>query len=322
MQITSTKLRYVPILLLALIASFASGQQLNPATQFNWPLVTGSGTPTAACTSANYGQPYQNTGVTPNTFYTCGTDGWATRGGSSFTLNTLSGAVTLAVGAGLSITPSGNTITINLATPFTINSFTGCSGSFELGYTVTNPTCSATYSTTPSSAQITNTDSVDSPLTLSSPYTSGTIVGSFSHSATATTTITLTAIGSSTQTANQTYTWKPRIFGGVAASGATSTVTASGATAVLSNSTAIASAGLGAETVGQVIGSYTPSGQAIYLLLTGGSHTFTDNNTGFPMAFNAPLTVTFTNVNGVTLTMYLYQTTNSLYANFAPKVAS
>jgi hypothetical protein len=77
-----------------------------------------------------------------------------------------------------------------------------------------------------------------------------------------------------------------------------------------------------AETVGQVIGSYTPSGQAIYLLLTGGSHTFTDNNTGFPMAFNAPITVTFTNVNGVTVMMYLYQTTNSLYANFAPKVAS
>ncbi len=40
------------------------------------------------------------------------------------------------------------------------------------------------------------------------------------------------------------------------------------------------------------------------------------------MAFNAPITVTFTNVNGVTVMMYLYQTTNSLYANFAPKVAS
>jgi hypothetical protein len=99
-------------------------------------------------------------------------------------------------------------------------------------------------------------------------------------------------------------------------------VTASGTTAVLSNSTAIASAGLGAETVEQIIGSYTPYGQAIYLLLTGGSHTFTDANTGLPMAFNAPITVTFTNVNGVTLTMYLYQTTNSLYANFQPKIAS
>lgn len=66
--------------------SVASAQtKINPTTQINWPLITGAGTPTAlslACTSANYGQPFQNTAVTPNTFYTCGTDGWAIRGGS------------------------------------------------------------------------------------------------------------------------------------------------------------------------------------------------------------------------------------------------
>jgi hypothetical protein len=240
-------------------------------------------------------------------------------GANSFTLNTLSGAVTLAVGSGLSITPSGNTITINLSTPLTINSFTGCAGTVELGYNIVNPAFTATYGGTPTSASITNTDGISSPTFLLPPYTSGTVTGTFSHAALATTTFTLTA---GTATATCTDTWKPRIFGGVAASGATSTVTASGTTAVLSNSTAIASAGLGAETVGQVIGSYTPSGQAIYLLLTGGSHTFIDANTGFPMAFNAPITVMYTNVNGVTETKYLYQTTNSLYANFQPKIAS
>jgi|GEM_PF-6079314 len=59
--------------------------KINPVSQINWPLLTGAGTPTSlsiVCTSANYGQPFQDTVVTPNTYYTCGTDGWAIRGGS------------------------------------------------------------------------------------------------------------------------------------------------------------------------------------------------------------------------------------------------
>ena len=205
---------------------------------------------------------------------------------------------------------------------FTINSFTGCARSLELGQTVTNPTCVATYTGVPSSASITNTDMIDSPLALVSPFTSGTIVGSFHHSTIATTTVTLTAIGLSTQTATQQYTWQPRIFGGVGTAGATSTVTASGATAVLSTSDALPSAGLGAETVGQTFGPYTPSAQNVYLLLLGGSHTFIDAGTGFPCAFNPPITVTFVNEFGVTVTMYLYQSTNPLYGTYTPKVAS
>jgi hypothetical protein len=47
-----------------------------------------------------------------------------------------------------------------------------------------------------------------------------------------------------------------------------------------------------------------------------------DNNTGFPFAFNAPTAVTFVNVNGVSVSMFLYQSTNILVGNFAPKVAS
>jgi hypothetical protein len=257
-------------------------------------------------------------GASYNYLFTVG--GGSAAGVSS--LNTLTGALSIICGTGLTCNSSGTTITITTATSFVINSFTGCGGSLELGFAVNNPTCSATYSATPSSASITNTDSVDSPLNLTSPFTSGTIVGSFSHASVHTTTITLTALGASTQTATQAYTWNPRIFGGDGASGATSTVTAAGTSAVLSTSDVITSAGLGAETTGQIIGSYTPSGQCIYLLLTGASHTFTDNNTGFPMAFNAPTSVTFVNVNGVSVPMYLYQSTNLLTGTFVPKIAS
>jgi hypothetical protein len=88
----------------------------------------------------------------------------------------------------------------------------------------------------------------------------------------------------------------------------------------------LSSLGLGAETIGQTLGSYTPSSQNIYLLLLGGSHTFTDACNGFPFVFNSPTSVSFVNANGVTVSMYLYQSTNVLnYSSgcaFTPKVAS
>jgi hypothetical protein len=142
------------------------------------------------------------------------------------------------------------------------------------------------------------------------------------HTTPETTTFTLSATQGSTVTATQTGNWGYEIFGGVGTAGATSSVTASGTTAVLSNSNVLPRTQIGSETVGETFGPFSPSSQVIYLLLTGGSHTFTDAGTGFPMAFNAPLTVTFLNANGVTLTMYLYQSTNSLYGTYTPKVAS
>jgi hypothetical protein len=244
-------------------------------------------------------------------------------GGSSggvTSLNTLNGALNIVAGMGLQVSTSGSTITISTATAFGINSFAGCGGSLELGASVTNPTCSATYTTTPSTAVITNTDGVDSPLVLTTPFTSGTIAGTFTHSAVHTTTVTLTA--NTTYTATQTYTWNPRIFGGVGACGATSTVTATGTSALLSTSDVIPTAGLGAEQVGQIIGNYSPAGQCVYALGTNAADTFVDNNTGFPFAFNAPTTVSFTNANGVVVTMYLYQSTNALTGSFQPKVSA
>lgn len=47
---------------------------INPATQINWPNITGVTDPTGACTSTNYGQPYTNT--TSNAEFVCGSAGW------------------------------------------------------------------------------------------------------------------------------------------------------------------------------------------------------------------------------------------------------
>ena len=92
MSRTFTRLLLALTALAGVVAPIAAQTKVNPATQINWPLITGAGTPTAlgfGCTGVNYGQPFQNTAVTPNTYYTCGTDGWAIRGGSS------SGSITI-----------------------------------------------------------------------------------------------------------------------------------------------------------------------------------------------------------------------------------
>jgi hypothetical protein len=204
---------------------------------------------------------------------------------------------------------------------FSITSFTGGS-TVELGTSVVNPAFTASYSTTPAGAQITNTEGIDSPLVLTTPFTSGTVVGTFVHSTITTTTFTLSATQGATQTATQQIVWQPAIFGGVGTAGATSSVTASGTTAVLSTGDVLPRIQLGAETVNEVLGSFTPSGQVIYLLLTGGSHTFVDANNGFPLVFNSPIAVSFVNAQGATVSMFLYATVNPLFGNYKPKVAS
>ncbi len=236
-------------------------------------------------------------------------------------LNTLTGALTIACATGLTCTPSGgNTITISLSAVFAITSFTG-GWTVPVGASVVNPPFAATYSTTPASANITNTEGISSPTNLTTPFTSGTVTGTFVHTTPETTTFTLSATQGSTVTATQTGNWGYEIFGGYGAAGATSTVNASGTTAVLSNLTVLPRLQIGAETVGESLGPFTGlTGQNIYLLLTGGSHTFT--SAGLPAAFNAPLTVSFVNSNGASVTMYLYQSTNALYGNYTIVVAS
>ena len=163
---------------------------------------------------------------------------------------------------------------------------------------------------------------INSPLALTSPFTSGTVTGTFTQTVQATATFTLTAIGPSTKTSTKSIVWNPRSFGGVGAAGATSSVTASGTTAVLSNGAVLASAGLNSTNVGQVFGPYTAASQKIYILCIGGAHTFKDNVTGFAFAFNSPMTVTFINANGATVIMYLYESTNLLTGTYSILVVS
>ena len=243
-------------------------------------------------------------------------------GGSGVaSLNTLTGALTLSV-QGYTCTPSGSILACTEAPGVTITSFNGCSGSEELGQTVSSPTCTVTYIGSPTSAVITNTDSVDSPLALSSPYTSGTIAGSFSHSTAAATTVTITAQPGSV-VAIQNYLWNPRIFSGTGTSGGATGATASGTTAVLVGDTGtLPSFQLGAEQTGTTFVFTGLTGQHVYMLLTGSSHTFVDADTGFPFPVNSPTPITFVNQYGISVSMYLYQSTNSLTGNFSPKVQS
>jgi hypothetical protein len=204
---------------------------------------------------------------------------------------------------------------------FTINSFSGGS-TVEVGVAVINPSFVASYSSLPASATITNTDNIDSPLTLTTPYTSGTVIGSFTHSTLTSVTFTLTAISTSTQTAVQYITYAGRDFGGVGTPGATS-ATASGTSALLNASHGtLTNQGLyfGNE-VGASFGPFSPSGQAIYLLLQGNNHTFKDQN-GFTFAMNTSTNFSFTNQNGIVLSMYLYQSTNTLSTPFTITVVS
>jgi len=65
------------ILTFVFTATTFSGQQINPAYQINWPMITGSGSPSATCSSANYGQPYFDLSTAQPTKYTCTLTGWS-----------------------------------------------------------------------------------------------------------------------------------------------------------------------------------------------------------------------------------------------------
>lgn len=209
----------------------------------------------------------------------------------------------------------------DLGPAFAITSFSG--GSIvEIGATVTNPTFTASYSSSPSSANITNTDNVDSPLVLAFPFTSGTVIGSFHHTSQTSVTFTLTADGATTKTATQAIMYLPRMFAGSGSAGATS-ATASGTNATLVGASGtLGNEGLSGNPVGTIY-TLTPTGsQKFYLLLIGGSHTFKDSSTGFAFPFNAPTAVSFTNINGAVVSMYLYESSFLQSSTFNILVAS
>ena len=97
-----------------LACSAHSQTKPNPLT-FNWPLLTGSGSPTAPCTLLNYGQPYTNTAAMPIVGYHCGPAGWAVEitstilsGGPGIVLTPNGGPGAIAVNPVDTVTPSGD----------------------------------------------------------------------------------------------------------------------------------------------------------------------------------------------------------------------
>ena len=207
----------------------------------------------------------------------------------------------------------------DIAAGFAITSFAGGS-TVETGATVTNPSFTASYSSLPTSAHITNTDGIDSPLALITPFTSGTVVGAFSHSSPANVVFTLTAVGATTKTATQTIAFQDRGFGGIGTAGATS-ATASGNNAVLNGGAGtLADSFLAANFVGTSFGPFSPVSQVIYIQLPAGAHTFKDQD-GFGFPMTAVNTFSFVNQEGATVSMTLWAS-NTLSSPFMVTVAT
>lgn len=135
------------------------------------------------------------------------------------------------------------------------------------------------------------------------------------------TVVTITANeGGSQATANLTITVPPpvlTIYGGLgAASDATGVTVISGQVFLVPYTGDLLSPLLNrAEVTGDQFGPFTPSDQAIYLLLYGGSHTFWDVGNNAPFSMNPSIQVT---VNGQT--MYLYASNQVLYFTWTIKV--
>lgn len=242
-------------------------------------------------------------------------------GESTVTVSGVPSSLYVAVGTSASTAIERQLTQDDILPGFSITGFSGGS-SVEIGATISNPAFTSSYSSIPISASITNSDNIDSPLSLTTPFTSGTVVGSFVHTTNSSTTFTLTAISTTTQLSYQHINWLPRSFGGVGSAGATSSVTSSGTTAILSTTDVMTSLGLASTNVGTIYGPYSPSNQKIYLLLIGGTHTFKDATTGFTFVFNSSTAVTFVNQYGSTISMYLYETTNLLSGTYTIMVVN
>lgn len=196
----------------------------------------------------------------------------------------------------------------SVGNPFSMGLSCSQAGLREIGNATTNPfNCTLSYSNgTPASATLgdgTNTD------TLTTPFTSGSLA--FAYSSNTTFTAHSTATNSQTASTSTSVTFAAREFGGVGTSGATG-ATSSGSTAVLTGATGtLNTVGLGQQSNW---GPYTPSNQNIYVLGTGSSCSFTSGGFNFPM--NTPTPITFVNLYGASISMYLYQSTNLLSTSF------
>lgn len=196
-----------------------------------------------------------------------------------------------------------------IGSPFAVSISCTFSGTRETGNATTSPqTCNFGYSNgTPASGTL--HDSVVNTITLTTPFTSGVLA----HAYTTNQTFTVNATSTGSQNASNSVglSFLTREFAGIGTAGATG-ATASGTSAVLVGATGtIPSAGLGTQSV---YGPFTPSNQKIYVLGLSNSCTFTSGGFAFPM--NAPVTFSFVNQYGSTVTLYDYESVNLLSATF------
>lgn len=138
----------------------------------------------------------------------------------------------------------------------------------------------------------------------------------------ANTTVTVTGNYGATQSANLTVTpvvVAAPIYGGVGAPGATaSPILLSGTNVLLDTGDFIPQIKASPEVVGDQW-TFSPAGaagQAIYLLLVGGTHTFTDVSSGLAFAFNPAIQVSLSG-----RTMFLYQTQFALIGTYTVRVS-
>lgn len=192
--------------------------------------------------------------------------------------------------------------------PFSASISCSAAGTFETGNVSTNPnSCTFTYAngSVASSALTDGTHNV----TLTTPFTSGSLA--YSYSTNTTFTVNATATNTEVASASDSISFLPREFGGVGTAGATG-ATASGTTAVLVTATGtLSSAGLGNQSTW---GPYSPANQKIYVFGLNSSCSFTSGGFAFPM--NTPTHISFTNQYGSVISMYLYESTNLLNSAF------
>lgn len=198
----------------------------------------------------------------------------------------------------------------------------GGAGPLELGATWT-PTFNVTYSSGGSTAEtIHDTDGGTASIQGSANPVQGpsTTYTKSAVNATEGVFVSATSAGGTSKNSNTiTMTFEPRCWAGVGSAGATGL---NGTTGALVGATGTLTGQL--QTSRASTNSETPSNQCIYVSYptSFGLGTFTDLNTGFTFSMNAPSTVTVVNANGVSLSYYLYQSTQStLNTNFNVKVS-
>lgn len=231
-------------------------------------------------------------------------------------------------GNGISVSVSGGHVTIATGPTFTIAgfSYTG-TNPVEIGTNYNNPAFTASYGAVAAASPttITNSDGISSPTSLSTPFTSGTVTGTFVKHSQASTTFTLNATGvnGGTATASVTINSLPRSMGGVGTSGATGCTASGNNCTLVGASGTLNDAGLVSTVVNNVFGPYSPtSGQNIYVLTPGScTHTsWIDNVSGFVFLMNSGTSFSFTNQNGDSVSSCLYQSQNTyLSGSYAPK---